>query len=320
MRVKNAIEFSFTPRQQQLKERRWDYDLVSLAADARVTGDGNLVGLQVPRTCEAASWEPNEVYLHEASFSYRKQLPWLTVPDLAPKNRSDGTVMALPPTPPPSSDSLNTALTSLSALHAASASLRSGFAHALLADRPASRWVPPPSSRTRPVLGGARPLPLPRPTVPSSPWLMESLLASTGLASVDAAPTGESPSSSSSEDEEPGSAWDAEALLEQAAFFDSFAERPDALEYWRKFVPGSVYRSLNDSFYSYLAAQPDGPWLPAAHEAPAPRRHPRANLTLLGGAPPYWEGGGSGTEWANVVSYPSKDSQPHCRWFVNDVT
>ena len=69
MRVKNAIEFSFTPRQQQLKERRWDYDLVSLAADARVTGDGNLVGLQVPRTCEAASWEPNEVYeeLHETS-------------------------------------------------------------------------------------------------------------------------------------------------------------------------------------------------------------------------------------------------------------
>ena len=55
--------------QQQLKERQWDYDLVSLAADARVTGDGNLVGLQVPRTCEAASWEPNEVYeeLHETS-------------------------------------------------------------------------------------------------------------------------------------------------------------------------------------------------------------------------------------------------------------
>ena len=55
--------------QQQLKERQWDYDLVSLAADARVTDDGNLVGLQVPRTCEAASWEPNEVYevLHETS-------------------------------------------------------------------------------------------------------------------------------------------------------------------------------------------------------------------------------------------------------------
>ena len=33
--------------QQQLKERQWDYDLVSLAADARVTDDGNLVGLQV---------------------------------------------------------------------------------------------------------------------------------------------------------------------------------------------------------------------------------------------------------------------------------
>ena len=67
--LKNAIEFAFTPRQQQLKERQWDYDLVSLAADARVTGDGNLVGLQVPRTCEAASWEPNEVYevLHETS-------------------------------------------------------------------------------------------------------------------------------------------------------------------------------------------------------------------------------------------------------------
>ena len=69
--LKNAIEFAFTPRQQQLKERRWDYDLLSLAADARVTGDGNLVGLQVPRTCEAASWEPNDVYdeLRHAGFS-----------------------------------------------------------------------------------------------------------------------------------------------------------------------------------------------------------------------------------------------------------
>ena len=28
-------------------ERQWDYDLVSLAADARVTLDANLVGLQV---------------------------------------------------------------------------------------------------------------------------------------------------------------------------------------------------------------------------------------------------------------------------------
>ena len=57
--------------QQQLKERQWDYDLVSLAADARVTDDGNLVGLQVPRTCEAASWEPNDVYdeLRHAGFS-----------------------------------------------------------------------------------------------------------------------------------------------------------------------------------------------------------------------------------------------------------
>ena len=57
--------------QQQLNERQWDYDLVSLAADARVTDDGNLVGLQVPRTCEAASWEPNDVYdeLRHAGFS-----------------------------------------------------------------------------------------------------------------------------------------------------------------------------------------------------------------------------------------------------------
>ena len=62
--------------QQQLNERQWDYDLVSLAADARVTGDGNLVGLQVPRTCEAASWEPNEVYevLHEMRASYRRRV------------------------------------------------------------------------------------------------------------------------------------------------------------------------------------------------------------------------------------------------------
>ena len=37
----------------------------------RVTNDGNLVGLQVPRTCEAASWEPNDVYdeLGHAGFS-----------------------------------------------------------------------------------------------------------------------------------------------------------------------------------------------------------------------------------------------------------
>ena len=36
-----------------------------------VTDDGNLVGLQVPRTCEAASWEPNDVYdeLRHAGFS-----------------------------------------------------------------------------------------------------------------------------------------------------------------------------------------------------------------------------------------------------------
>ena len=56
--------------QQQLKERQWDYDLVSLAADARVTLDANLVGLQVPRTSEAASCEPNVVY---------EELQWCTL-------------------------------------------------------------------------------------------------------------------------------------------------------------------------------------------------------------------------------------------------
>ena len=46
--------------QQQFK---WDYDLVSLAADARVTGDGILVGLQVPRTMRGSpSWEPKTTH------------------------------------------------------------------------------------------------------------------------------------------------------------------------------------------------------------------------------------------------------------------
>ena len=48
--------------QQQLKERQWDYDLVSLAADARVTDDGNLVVTSSVCRCPAhlrgrPSWE-----------------------------------------------------------------------------------------------------------------------------------------------------------------------------------------------------------------------------------------------------------------------
>ena len=50
---------------QNESTRRELHDLVgdvSTCADARVTLDANLVGLQVPRTSEAASWEPNVVY------------------------------------------------------------------------------------------------------------------------------------------------------------------------------------------------------------------------------------------------------------------
>ena len=80
--------------QQQLKERQWDYDLVSLAADARVTLDANLVGLQVPRTSEAASWEPNVVY---------EELQWCTLTCISEERREEAINRLLKPAAPPDS-------------------------------------------------------------------------------------------------------------------------------------------------------------------------------------------------------------------------
>ena len=78
----------------QLKERQWDYDLVSLAADARVTLDANLVGLQVPRTSEAASWEPNVVY---------EELQWCTLTCISEERREEAINRLLKPAAPPDS-------------------------------------------------------------------------------------------------------------------------------------------------------------------------------------------------------------------------
>ena len=82
--------------QQQLKERQWDYDLVSLAADARVTLDANFVGLQVPRTSEAASWEPNVVY---------EELQWCTLTCISEERREEAINRLLKPAAPPDSGS-----------------------------------------------------------------------------------------------------------------------------------------------------------------------------------------------------------------------
>ena len=75
-------------------ERQWDYDLVSLAADARVTLDANLVGLQVPRTSEAASWEPNVVY---------EELQWCTLTCISEERREEAINRLLKPAAPPDS-------------------------------------------------------------------------------------------------------------------------------------------------------------------------------------------------------------------------
>ena len=82
--------------QQQLKERQWDYDLVSLAADARVTLDCNLVGLQVPRTSEAASslWEPNDVYKEIQAITDRVLA--IATADYLPVRRSSGPTLRDP--------------------------------------------------------------------------------------------------------------------------------------------------------------------------------------------------------------------------------
>ena len=80
--------------QQQLKERQWDYDLVSLAADARVTLDANLVGLQVPRTAGAASWAPNVVY---------EALQWCTLTCISEERREEAINRLLKPAAPPDS-------------------------------------------------------------------------------------------------------------------------------------------------------------------------------------------------------------------------
>ena len=71
-----------------------DYDLISLAADARVTLDANLVGLQVPRTSEAASWEPNVVY---------EELQWCTLTCISEERREEAINRLLKPAAPPDS-------------------------------------------------------------------------------------------------------------------------------------------------------------------------------------------------------------------------
>ena len=69
-------------------------DLVSLAADARVTLDANFVGLQVPRTSEAASWEPNVVY---------EELQWCTLTCISEERREEAINRLLKPAAPPDS-------------------------------------------------------------------------------------------------------------------------------------------------------------------------------------------------------------------------
>ena len=64
------------------------------AADARVTLDANLVGLQVPRTSEAASWEPNVVY---------EELQWCTLTCISEERREEAINRLLKPAAPPDS-------------------------------------------------------------------------------------------------------------------------------------------------------------------------------------------------------------------------
>ena len=223
---------------------------------------------------------------------------------------------------------LATALQQLASLGVASSVAHAALASAVVPpSRAEARALPGRQRRrggARPTLGGgARPS-----ATPSFDWL----LASTGLLGTNATESAGSSSDAAAalEHEDEQGVWDAETLRAQAAFFDSFVEKPEALEWWRKLVPGSIYRSLNASFFSYITSQPDAPALgppPDVGEAPTPRRRSGAapdGLRLLEPSRAYWEGGGTQQEWASVVSYGlgrnganGKAVQPHCRWFVN---
>lgn len=225
---------------------------------------------------------------------------------------------------------LATALQQLGSLGVTSSVVHAALASALVPpSRVEARALPGRLRRrsARPTLGGARPS-----ATPTFDWM----LASTGLlgANASASSTGQSSDveeqQQQQEHEDEQGLWDAETLRAQAAFFDSFVEKPEALEWWRKLVPASVYRSLNASFFSYIMSQPDAPVLgppPDVGEAPTPRRRTGAasdGLRLLEPSRAYWEGNGTQQEWASVVSYglgrngpEGKAVQPHCRWFVN---
>lgn len=222
----------------------------------------------------------------------------------------------------------------------ASLGVSCSIVHAALA----SAVVPPSRAEARALTGRQRRRGGPRPTLggarPSASSSFDWMLASTGLLGTSGNASESSSSNSSGADErererheheDDQGVWDAETLRAQAAFFDSFVEAPRALEWWRKLVPASVYRSINASFFSYITSQPDAPAIgppPDVGDAPTPRRRTDAasdGLRLLEPARAYWEGGGTQQEWASVVSYGlgkdgpqgSKAVQPHCRWFVH---